>query len=61
MALVVASLKSWFLVNWKTTVLGAVAAFELYQKTGDWKIAATAFLTGLFMSDAKTSHALPAA
>ena len=50
-------LKSWFIVNWKTTVLGAVAAYELYQKTGDWKASVIAFLTGLFMSDAKAEHA----
>ncbi len=50
-------LKSWFVVNWKTTVMGAVAAVELWQKTGDWKAAVIAFLTGLFMSDAKASHA----
>ncbi len=54
-------LKSWLLVNWKTTVLGAVAAFELYQRTHDVKVAATAFLVGLFASDAKASHAEPSA
>lgn len=54
-------IKSWFLVNWKTTVLGAVAAVELYQATHDWKAAATAFLIGLFASDAKTTHVKPAA
>ena len=57
MAAILVTLKSWFWVNWKTTVMGAVAAFELYQKTGDWKAAAIAFVTGLVMSDAKAEHA----
>ncbi len=56
MSAILTMLKSWFVVNWKTTVLGAVAAFELYQATHDWKAAATAFLIGLFASDAKKTH-----
>ncbi len=52
---ILAYLKTWFVTNWKTTVLGAVAAVELYQNTHDWKAAATAFFFGLFMSDAKTA------
>jgi hypothetical protein len=47
-------LKTWFITNWKTTVLGAVAAVEIYQKTGSVQGALIAFFAGLFMSDAKT-------
>lgn len=50
-------LKSWFVVNWKTTVLGLIVAIELYQKTGDWKAALTAFIGGMIASDGKASHA----
>lgn len=49
-----AYLKTWFVTNWKTTVLGAVGAVEVYQHTANVKLAVTTFLTGLFMSDAKT-------
>ena len=55
---IVNMLKSWFLVNWKTTILGAVAAVELYQSNHDLKAAVTAFLVGLVASDGKTSHVL---
>ncbi len=48
------SLKTWFVTNWKTSALGAIAAVEIYQHTGSLKLAITAFVTGVFMSDAKT-------
>lgn len=50
-------LKAWFIVNWKTTVLGAVAAVEIYQTTHSLEGALTAFFFGLFSSDGKSSHA----
>ena len=60
MSTFLALLKSWVLVNWKTTVLGAVAAVELYQQTGNLTSAVLAFLIGLVASDGKTTHAAPA-
>jgi predicted branched-subunit amino acid permease len=51
---ILAYLKTWFVTNWKTTVLGFVAAIEIYQKTGNLQLALTALFTGIFVSDAKT-------
>jgi hypothetical protein len=60
MAPVLSLLKSWILVNWKTTVLGVVAGVEVYQQTHNLSLALTTALAGLFASDGKASHALPA-
>ena len=57
MQTVLAMLRSWILVNWKTTAMGIIGAVEIYQQTHNVQLALTAFVTGLFMSDAKTAHA----
>lgn len=49
------ALKTWFVTHWKTTVLGAVGAIEVYQQTHSVQLAATAFLAGLFMADGKAA------
>lgn len=61
MSAILTLLKSWFVVNWKTTVLGVVAGIEVYQQTHNFQLAVTAALAGLFASDGKASHALPPA
>lgn len=47
--------KTYFVHNWKTTVLGAVAAIEIYQTTHNAVAAITAFVTGLVAKDANVT------